>query len=233
MGYLHIADNSDAVIIGTLMILMPGLIFTNAMRDIIFGDTNSGVNRIVQMIMIASAIAMGTGAAFQVAGQFLIDPVIKPMVAQNSYLVQCLGATAGCIGFSILFNIHGPGGLLCAAGGFFSWAAYCIVIHFGGQELMGYFLAAIVSGVYSETMARIRKFPAISYLVVSIFPLIPGAGIFYASNYLAHSDLSNAVTKGIQTIEITGAIAVGILMVSTIVRHWYIMKNVLNKKRLR
>ena len=35
-----IAQNVDAVIIGALMILVPGLIFTNAMRDIIYGDTN-------------------------------------------------------------------------------------------------------------------------------------------------------------------------------------------------
>ena len=40
-GALGIADNTDAVVIGTLMVLVPGLIFTNAMRDIIFGDTNS------------------------------------------------------------------------------------------------------------------------------------------------------------------------------------------------
>ena len=61
---LGIADNTDAVIIGTLMILVPGLLFTNAMRDIIFGDTNSGINRIVQVLLIAAAIALGTGAAW-------------------------------------------------------------------------------------------------------------------------------------------------------------------------
>ena len=43
-----IADNADMVNIGALMILVPGLLFTNAMRDIIFGDINSGTNRIVQ-----------------------------------------------------------------------------------------------------------------------------------------------------------------------------------------
>ena len=233
MSFLHIADNSDAVIIGTLMLLMPGLIFTNAMRDIIFGDTNSGVNRIVQMIMLASAIAMGTGVAFNVASGFLFDATIEPSTVQNAYFIQCLGATIGCIGFSILYNIHGPGVLLCALGGCVTWATYCIVIHFGGQEVFGYFLGAVVAGIYSEIMARIRKFPAISYLVVAIFPLIPGAGIFYSSNYIAHANISSAVSKSIETVGITGAIAVGILMVSTIVRHGGILTNRVHKKRLR
>ena len=36
-----LSHNADMVTIGALMILVPGLLFTNAMRDIIFGDTNS------------------------------------------------------------------------------------------------------------------------------------------------------------------------------------------------
>lgn len=34
----------DAAIIGALMILVPGLLITNSMRDIIYGDTNSGIS---------------------------------------------------------------------------------------------------------------------------------------------------------------------------------------------
>ena len=230
MGFFHLADNSEPVTIGALMILMPGLIFTNAMRDIIFGDTNSGVNRIVQMVMIASAVALGSGVAYKVMN-FILGPMISQPVPQNPYWLQCVAATIGCIGFSILFNIHGPGGLLCALGGFFSWAAYCIAIYLGSQEFFAYFFAAVIAGIYSEAMARIRKFPAISYLVVSIFPLIPGAGIYYSSSFIAHADLDMAVAKSMQTIGITGAIAVGILMVSTIVRHWYVLKGRIGVRR--
>ncbi len=51
LGALRISPNPDAVTIGALMILVPGLLFTNAMRDIIYGDTNSGINRIVQVLL--------------------------------------------------------------------------------------------------------------------------------------------------------------------------------------
>ena len=61
-GALGIAKNPDAVTIGALMILVPGLLFTNAMRDIIYGDTNSGINRIVQVFLIAAALAVGRSA---------------------------------------------------------------------------------------------------------------------------------------------------------------------------
>ena len=67
-------------------------------------------------------------------------------------------------------------------------------------------------------MARIRKFPAISYLVISIFPLLPGAGIYYAMNYAIQGQMSLFADKFTQTLSIAGIMAVGILIVSTSVR---------------
>ncbi|MBQ8881276.1 MAG: threonine/serine exporter family protein [Oscillospiraceae bacterium] len=218
-GVLGLADNSDAVIIGTLMILVPGLLFTNAMRDIIFGDTNSGINRIVQVLLIAAAIALGTGAAWNLAN-VLGEIMVNSPIQTYSWLIQCVAAFLGSIGFSVIFNIHGPGILLCALGGAVSWAVYCLAAYCGSTEIMCYFLSALTAAVYSEAMARIRKYPAISYLVISIFPLIPGSGIYYTTNCLVLGDMAGFTQLGKQTISIAGVIAVGILMVSTLVRLW-------------
>lgn len=217
LGAFGIADNADAVIIGTLMTLVPGLLFTNAMRDIIYGDTNSGTNRIVQVFLIGAALALGTAAAWN-AAKFLWGTPANVETIQYGFWVQELACLAGCIGFGILFNIHLPGGLLCALGGMLAWAAYLLVLHLGGNDLAGYFCAAVVSSAYSETMARIRKYPAISYLVVSIFPLIPGANIYYTMTDAVRGDMASFADKGTHTIAIAGFLAVGILLVSTSVR---------------
>jgi len=216
-GVLGIANNIDTVVIGALMILVPGLIFTNAMRDIIFGDTNSGTNRIVQVLLIAAAIALGTGAAWNFS-KLLWEIPPSPPVISHGFLVQCLAVFVGCLGFSIIFNIHGHGTYLCVLGGILAWAVYCLSIHLGTSELIAYFFSALVAATYSETMARIRKYPAISYLVVSIFPLIPGAGIYYTTNHLVVGDMAGFTAKGGTTIAIAGVIAVGILLISTIMR---------------
>lgn len=218
-GAMGIADNTDTVVIGTLMILVPGLIFTNALRDIIFGDTNSGINRIVQVFLIAAAIALGTGAAWNLSNSLWGPPLNSPAIG-HSCIIQCLASSVGCLGFAIIFNIHGPGGLLCVLGGALTWATYCIVQQLGGSELMGYFVSTLVAASYAEIMARVRKYPAISYLVVSIFPLIPGAGIYYTTNHLVQGNMTSFAAKGANTIAIAGCIAVGILMVSTSVRLW-------------
>ena len=76
----------------------------------------------------------------------------------------------------------------------------------------------MVAALYSETMARLRKYPAISYLVISVFPLIPGAGIYYTTNHLVRGDMVSFAAQGTHTIGIAGAMAVGILIISTLFR---------------
>jgi uncharacterized membrane protein YjjB (DUF3815 family) len=86
------------------------------------------------------------------------------------------------------------------------------------DDITAYLWASIVASVYSEIMARVRRYPAISYLVVSAFPLIPGASVYYTMNYAVHGDIVNFANQGIHTVAIAGVMAVGILLSSTIVR---------------
>lgn len=216
-GYLQLAHNVDTVIIGTLMILVPGLIFTNAMRDIIYGDTNSGINRIVQVFLIAGAIALGTGAAWSITCEFMDIPATVPVLHHNLY-TEIIACFIGCIGFSILFNIHGFGTSFCAIGGVLTWVAYRLVQHLSHDDITAYFFATATAALYSEIMARIRKYPAISYLLISIFPLIPGAGVYYTMNYAVKGNMTSFASQGRHTIAIACVMAVGILLISTIVR---------------
>ena len=229
MGATGIPNNTDTIIIGTLMILVPGLIFTNAMRDIIFGDTNSGTNRIVQVLLVAAAIALGTGVGWNLSGSIFGVPV-NPAPLTHIYEIQNIATFIACVGFAIIFNIHGPGIFICALGGMITWAAYSLSLYLGSDIYTGYFFAAVVAAIYSEVMARIRKYPAISYLVIAIFPLIPGAGIYYTTNFLVRGDGDAFAQKGLETIGVAGVIAVGILMVSTIVRLTNVWKHMKKKK---
>jgi len=217
LAVLGIAQNTDAIIIGSLMILVPGLLFTNAMRDIIYGDTNSGVNRIVQVILIAVALALGTAVAWSVANTIWTLPVSAEAIAY-SIPAQCLFAFVGCLGFTIMFNIQLPGGILCMLGGGLAWLAFCIAQQYSGSDLVGYFWSSLFASLYAEIMARIRKYPAISYLVVSVVPMIPGAGVYYTMNYAVQGNMEMFAQKGMFTAAIAGIMAVGILLGSTLFR---------------
>ena len=220
-GLWGLSVNVDGIIIASLMLLVPGLLFTNAMRDIIYGDTNSGINRIVQVLLIGVAIALGTGAAWNVLQPFGIQSISNTPV-QHSILVESITTIIACVGFCIVFNIHGKGMILCALGGGLTWTVFQLSQQFGFNLIAAYFTATLFAAAYSEIMARIRKYPAISYLVVSIIPLLPGAGVYRTTACILVGDMDGFSANGTQTIAIAGAIAVGILIVSTLARLWSI-----------
>lgn len=218
------AQNPDAITIGALMLLVPGLLFINAMRDIIYGDINSGVVRIVQVFLVAAALSLGTAAAWSVSSHLWEAPVSMALADYN-YATQCVLCFLGCIGFSILFNIHDLGVMICALGGVLTWIIFCIAKELTGSAILAYFWASAMASTYSEIMARIRKFPAITYLVISIFPLLPGAGVYYTMTHAVQGDMEAFASQGMYTAAIAGMMAIGILLVSTSVRLYHVWQH--------
>ncbi|MDP4087924.1 MAG: threonine/serine exporter family protein [Bacillota bacterium] len=56
-----LVGNVDKVIIGSIMLLVPGLAITNAIRDTIAGDLVAGLTRATEAFLVAIAIAVGSG----------------------------------------------------------------------------------------------------------------------------------------------------------------------------
>jgi uncharacterized membrane protein YjjP (DUF1212 family) len=62
-----LAENLDKTVIGSIMLLVPGLSTVNAIRDTIAGDLVAGVARLADAFMAAAAISLGAGFAFSIA----------------------------------------------------------------------------------------------------------------------------------------------------------------------
>ena len=212
-------DSVDSSIIGALMILVPGLLITNSMRDIIYGDTNSGVVRIVQVFLSAFAIALGTAAAWRVTAPIYgIGAVVESASLVWPAWAQALAVFVGCYGFSILFNIHGRWMVLCVLGGTATWMIYLLCQALGLDVYTMNLYATLFAALYAEVMARVRRCPVTPYLVLAIFPLLPGAGVYYTMSLGLQGEMLDALRKGLETAGIAGSLAVGILLVSTVFR---------------
>ena len=221
---LGLCDNADVVSIGAIMILVPGFLFTNSLRDIIYGDTLSGINRLVQVVIIAIALVVGTSAAFGLSRQIFGTIAGSPQLVEHSLAVQCIAGMVGTLGFGLYLNMHGSGIPYCLVGSIISWVVCCLCMRAGIGEATSYLIAAAVSSAYAEIMARIRKFPAIAYLMAALVPLIPGAGLYYTMDFISRSKMNEAWAKGSATAAIAGAVAVGVLLVSTAFRMWGVYK---------
>lgn len=68
IGFGH---HVDKIIIGTIMLEIPGLSFDNALRDLLCGDTLAGTMRLIQAILQALMIALGYMAALTLFNQLI------------------------------------------------------------------------------------------------------------------------------------------------------------------
>jgi uncharacterized membrane protein YjjP (DUF1212 family) len=218
------SGNADITVIGAIMLLVPGFLFTNSLRDVIYGDTMSGLNRLVQVLIIAIALVFGTSSGVSLARHifpniaFTLEPISHPL------WIQCIAGLVGTLGFGLMFNMHGRGIPFALLGSVISWPVCVLCMRLGLAEPIAYLIAAAVSAVYAEIMARIRKFPATSYLMCALVPLIPGSGIYYTMDFIRRGMLPEAYDKGMLTAAIAGSMAVGVLLVSTGFRMWGVWK---------
>ncbi|MFA9466711.1 MAG: threonine/serine exporter ThrE family protein [Velocimicrobium sp.] len=58
-GYFH----TNAITIGDIMLLVPGLALANSMRDFIANDTMTGLSRITEALFVAIGVALGVACA--------------------------------------------------------------------------------------------------------------------------------------------------------------------------
>lgn len=133
------------------------------------------------------------------------------------YILPCLWAFLACIPFCILFNIH-AGIFICALGGGLGWLVYLLTEPLFHSGLLQVFSAAIFISAYSEIMARIRKCPVTGYLIVAFFPLVPGGGIYYTMEHAINGETELFLETFLHTLGLAGALAVGVLLVSSFVR---------------
>ncbi len=57
--YINFIQNPDYIIIGNIMSLIPGIGITNALRDLLSGDTITGILRTIEALLLTVSIALG------------------------------------------------------------------------------------------------------------------------------------------------------------------------------
>lgn len=134
------------------------------------------------------------------------------------YILPCVCAFLACLGFTLMFNIHGVGKLICGVGGALGWLIYLL----GGSTIFAAFLSSAAIGLFAEVMARLRRCPVTGYLLVALLPLVPGGGIYYAMSYCVAGDTQRFLDTLLHTFGMAAALAVGAMLTSSLFRAAYL-----------
>ena len=220
---LHLAN----MIIGTIIALVPGVPFTNGMRDLANEDYIAGTTRLTDAFLAFLCIALGVALAFIIdgiitGGIIQLGAPVKDSLASH-WAIQLVAAFVGTVGFSALFGAPRSYYLYCGLAGMAGWAVYLLVA--AGHSVVGAaFFAALTVAAISHVMARLCRCPVTVFLICGIIPLVPGGGIFWTAYYIVTEQLRMAAATGFVALKVTIAIAGGIILASGIINKLFIRK---------
>ena len=204
------------IIIGAIMPLIPGVPFVNGVRDLANSDYLAGFTRLTDAMLGFFCIAVGVSLSFIIDGSMHggvinLSMMVNPETA--SLLWQTFAAFAGTAAFALLFGIdrehYIPAGVIGAIG----WALYLILVRQCNATPVVATLAASTLGCILSRLAAIPfRIPAQGFLLCGIFPLVPGAGIFWFTYYLTDAQFDLSMHSGWTACKIAIAIVLGIIL---------------------
>jgi len=209
------------MIVGSLIPLIPGVAFTNGIRDIAGEDYIAGTTRLLDAIMVFFCIAAGVVITFMadavIEGQMLVVNGTEPDAMMGRLPFQMLAAFVGTLGFAVLFGVPARHYIQTAVVATIGWLVYIVLTK---HAVMGMasstFLATIVVVLLARMFAIWFKTIETVFLITGIFPMIPGGGIFWTVFFLVSSRLGTALNSGFAALEVTAAIVLGIMVVGAL-----------------
>ena len=127
-------------------------------------------------------------------------------------LWEFFAAALGTMAFALLFHVPRRYYPICGLIGGCGWVCYKILLCWCSAPIATFF--ANVAVVFLSRFFAVRKScPVTLFLVSGIFPLVPGAGIYWTAYYMVTNELDLAGQKGFQTLKIAVAIVLSILLV--------------------
>jgi uncharacterized membrane protein YjjP (DUF1212 family) len=217
------------MIVGSLIPLIPGVAFTNGIRDIADEDYIAGATRLLDAIMVFFCIAAGVVvtfmAAYLIEGQMILVNGTEPDALCGTLAMQAIAAFVGTVGFSVLFGVPRRNYLQTALVAMIGWVAYLALFRFTVLgPAISTFAATVIVASLARAFASWFKTPSTVYLIPGVFPMIPGGGIFWTTFFLVSSRLHMALQSGMLALEVTAAIVLGIVLVSALPKRLFYRK---------
>lgn len=136
-------------------------------------------------------------------------------------IMQLIAAMAGTIAFSVLFSVPRRYYIYCGLIGGAGWGIYCAAISICSPAVASMFATMVVIFL-SRFTAVWKHCPVTIFLISGIFPLVPGAGVYWTAYYIVTDQLRLAVQTGYQAVKCAVAIVLGIVFVFELPQKFFV-----------
>ena len=148
-------------------------------------------------------------------------------------VMQFVCAFIATIGFAIFFNISRKILFWVGVTGAIGWLVnYYFTINKFNVALT-FFLSAATVSLFAEFLAIKTKNPSTIFSIPGIYPLVPGYTLYMTMRYFTINHVERGLETLVDAVTKAGAIALGIIVISTLssLRKKIIMER--NKKRIK
>ena len=98
-------------------------------------------------------------------------------------IIQFIVSLFATLSFAELFGAPKKELFFCGLTGAIGWVVYVIGLNSNMGTVLANLTATFALTVFSRILSAIRRNPVTVYLIAGIFPLVPGAGIYYHERY--------------------------------------------------
>ena len=136
-------------------------------------------------------------------------------------IIEIVAAMLGTIAFSLLYCVPRQYYVLCGLIGGIGWAVYGFA-EMKFSEVIAVMLATMVVIFLSRIAAVVKRCPATLFLIPGIFPLVPGARVYWTTYYIVTDQLLEAAETGYAAVKIAVAIVLGIVFIFEIPQSFFV-----------
>jgi uncharacterized membrane protein YjjP (DUF1212 family) len=212
---IGIGENADMIMIATIMLLIPGIAFGNAMRDLLCGDLLAGILKTVQSCISAILIATGYSIAIFWLGNRVPDGIPN---AGLHPIVIWIAALLGTLGFALLFDVKRKHLPVISLLGVLTYAVWEISLYAAFSKFLAAFLAAAFVTLCAEVCARIFRAPTVVFLLTAPVVIVPGSSLYYTMNALIMQKNKLLSLHLENLLQISIGMAAGIVAISVLVQ---------------
>jgi len=198
-----------SVVLASIIVLLPGLTLTTAVRELSTQHLVSGVARFGGAMTTLIKLAFGTVVADQIVLWLGFAAPGQPLPAIAPW-AQWVALPFGCFSFALLFRSARRDVPLVMA----SAALGYVITYYGGKAFtpaFGVFLAGLSMGALSNLYALRTRRPGALVRLPGIILLVPGSVGFTSLSLIAQRDVFLGIDTAVTLITILVALVAGLL----------------------
>lgn len=199
----------NAVILASLIVLLPGMTLTTAVRELSSQHLVSGVARMAGATATLLKLTFGAVAATQLCRVLGVE-VPATALPPVPVWVEWLGLLAAALSFAVLFRSAPRDGPLVVASVMFGYA----LTRLGGAQFgpeFGVFIAGLGVGAASNLYATLYQRPGAVIREPGIILLVPGSVGFKSLSFVFERDVFLGVDTAFSLIAILVSLVAGLL----------------------